>query len=212
MAEIRGKTRGRLAYNSALFEVATIRQILADYGAVAGRWCRKTRRHGLVSLRLRGSQSESYNDPRLEHTQDYMDRKTASNHNWSGSGKRFSANGRLVSRTISLNWAEPLSLLRRLFAQIEEAFKLSIPLVSLVQAPTITKLAKVIHAADSSNAWQLPGDNSGGRCSSPSLLHSRRIGKPANVPQLGAALESGSAGLWVAAARIRRQTGSSDKN
>jgi phthiocerol/phenolphthiocerol synthesis type-I polyketide synthase E len=40
-----------------------------------------------------------------------------------------------------------------LFAQIEEAFKLRIPLVTLVQAPTIKKLAKVIHPPGSSDAW-----------------------------------------------------------
>src|SRR5258708_10995020 len=44
-------------------------------------------------------------------------------------------------------------LAARLFAQIEEDFKLRIPLVTLVQAPTIKKLAQVIHLPGSPDAW-----------------------------------------------------------
>src|SRR5260370_16579317 len=44
-------------------------------------------------------------------------------------------------------------LATRVFAQIEEDFKLRIPLVTLVQAPTIEKLAKVIHLPGSPEAW-----------------------------------------------------------
>jgi pimeloyl-ACP methyl ester carboxylesterase len=141
-----------LQYNSALFEVATIRQILADYGAVLGA-VSKNPEARVGELEIARSQSESDNDPRLEHTQDYMGPKD-----------------RIESQLVRL-WEAVLGkrsigieddffelggtslLAARLFAQIEEAFKLSIPLVTLVQAPTITKLAKVIHAADSSNAW-----------------------------------------------------------
>src|SRR5258708_13360689 len=43
-------------------------------------------------------------------------------------------------------------LAARLFAQIEEGFKLRMPLVTLVQAPTIKTLAKVIHLTHSPNA------------------------------------------------------------
>src|SRR5437879_12234273 len=44
-------------------------------------------------------------------------------------------------------------LAARLFAQVEEIFKLQIPLVTLLQAPTIQKLAKVIRLSDSSDSW-----------------------------------------------------------
>jgi thioesterase domain-containing protein/acyl carrier protein len=44
-------------------------------------------------------------------------------------------------------------LAARLFAQIEEDFKLRIPLVSLVKAPTIKKLAKIIHLPGSPDEW-----------------------------------------------------------
>src|SRR4029077_17345598 len=44
-------------------------------------------------------------------------------------------------------------LAARLFAQIEKDFKLRIPLVTLVQAPTIKELAKVIHLPGSPDAW-----------------------------------------------------------
>src|SRR5712675_371497 len=45
-------------------------------------------------------------------------------------------------------------LAARLFAQIEETFNLSVPLVTLIQAPTIGKLAKVIRTSDWLEAWQ----------------------------------------------------------
>jgi len=44
-------------------------------------------------------------------------------------------------------------LAARLFARIEEVFKLSIPLVTLIHAPTIKKLAKFIRASGPPDIW-----------------------------------------------------------
>jgi len=78
-----------LQYNSDLFEAATIRQILANYGAVLGVMS-KIRKRGLVSSRLRGSRQKMITvHGSNTHPKTTWDRKTLSNHNWFSSGKRF---------------------------------------------------------------------------------------------------------------------------
>ena len=141
-----------LQYNSNLFEVATIRQILEDYGGVLGA-VSKNPEARVGELEIVRSQSERDNYPRLEHTQDYVGPKDGIESQlvrlWEAVlGKRSIG---IEDDFFELGGTSLLAA--RLFTQIEETFKLSIPLVTLVQAPTITKLAKVIHAADSSNAW-----------------------------------------------------------
>jgi len=142
-----------LQYNSDLFEVATIRQILADYGAVLGAMSKnlETRIGELEIMRL---QAESDNYPRLEHPrQDSVP-------------PNDSIESQLVTLWEAVFDKRPVGieddffelggtslLAARLFAQIEEVFQLRLPLVTLVQTPTIKKLAKVIHPTGSSDAW-----------------------------------------------------------
>jgi thioesterase domain-containing protein/acyl carrier protein len=142
-----------LQYNSDLFEVATIRQILADYGGVLGAMSKnlETRIGELGITRL---QAESDNYPLLEHPpQDYVP-------------PNDSIELQLVTLWEAVFDKRPVGieddffelggtslLAARLFAQIEEVFKLRIPLITLVQTPTIKKLAKVIHPTGASDAW-----------------------------------------------------------
>jgi pimeloyl-ACP methyl ester carboxylesterase len=141
-----------LQYNSDLFEVATIRQILADYGAVLDVMSKnlEARAGELGIARL---QTESDSHSRSEHPpQDYI-------------GPQDSIESQLVKLWEAFFDKRPVGiaddffelggtslLAARLFAQVEEAFKLRIPLVTLIQAPTIEKLAKVIRPSGSSDA------------------------------------------------------------
>jgi thioesterase domain-containing protein/acyl carrier protein len=142
-----------LQYNSDLFEPDTIRQILADYGTVLGVMSKNPEAQvGELGIAMR--QAESRNHQRLEHApQAYM-------------GPRDSIESRLVKLWEAVLDKRPVGieddffelggtslLAARLFAQIEEDFKLRIPLVTLVQAPTIKKLATVIHGPGSADAW-----------------------------------------------------------
>jgi thioesterase domain-containing protein/acyl carrier protein len=142
-----------LQYNSDLFEADTIRQILADYGTVLG-IISKDPEAQVGELGIAMLQTESRNHPRLEHAlQAYM-------------GPRDNVESQLVKlweavfdkRLVGIEddffeLGGTSLLATRLFAQIEERFKLRIPLVTLLQAPTIKKLAKLIHVSDSPDAW-----------------------------------------------------------
>jgi len=142
-----------LQYNSDLFEPDTIRQILADYGTVLG--IMSTNPEAQVGeLGIAMLQTESRNHQRLEDApQAYM-------------GPRDSIESRLVKLWEAVLDKRPVGieddffelggtslLAARLFAQIEEDFKLRIPLVTLVKAPTIKKLANVIHLPGAPDAW-----------------------------------------------------------
>ena len=142
-----------LQYNSDLFEAGTIRQILADYATVLG--IIATNQQAQVGeLGIAMPRAESSNHQRLEPSpQAYM-------------GPRDSVESQLVKLWEAVLDKRPVGidddffelggtslLAARLFAQIEEDFKLRIPLVTLVQAPTIKKLAEVIHLPGSPDAW-----------------------------------------------------------
>lgn len=142
-----------LQYNRELFEVATIRQILSDYGAVLGA-ISKNLGTQVGELGIMGLLAESDDHPRLEHPpQDYLP-----------------PNDIIESRLLQLWEAvfakRPIGidddffelggtslLAARLFAQIGETFHLSIPLVTLLKAPTIKTLAKFVRASGSPEAW-----------------------------------------------------------
>jgi len=141
-----------LQYNSDLFEVDTIRQILADYGAVftviSKNLDARVDEFGIGRL-----QAKSDNHQQPEHpSQNYV-------------GPKDSIESQLIQLWELLFDKRPVGieddffelggtslLAARLFAQIEETFKLSIPLVTLIQAPTIKRLTKVIRASDSSRS------------------------------------------------------------
>jgi thioesterase domain-containing protein len=142
-----------LQYNSDLLESDTIRQILADYGTVLG--IMSTNPEAQVGeLGIAMLQAESRSSQRLEPApQTYM-------------GPRDSIESELVKLWEAVLDKRPVGieddffelggtslLAARLFAQIEEDFKLRIPLVTLVQSPTIKKLAKVIHLPGAPDAW-----------------------------------------------------------
>jgi thioesterase domain-containing protein/acyl carrier protein len=142
-----------LQYNFDLFEAETIRQILADYGTVL-RIMSKDPEAQVGELGIAVLQTESRNHSQLEHAlQAYME-------------PRDNVESQLVKLWEAVFDKRPVGieddffelggtslLAARLFAQIEERFKLSIPLVTLVQAPTIKKLATLIHVSDSPDAW-----------------------------------------------------------
>jgi thioesterase domain-containing protein/acyl carrier protein len=142
-----------LQYNSDLFESDTIRQILVDYATVLG-IIAKNPEAQVGKLGIAMLQAESRNHPQLEPApQPYM-------------GPRDSVESQLVKLWEAVLGKRPIGieddffelggtslLAARLFAQIEEDFKLRIPLIALVQAPTIKKLAKVIHLPGSPDAW-----------------------------------------------------------
>jgi pimeloyl-ACP methyl ester carboxylesterase len=143
-----------LQYNSDLFDVATIRQILADYGAVLDVMSKNLEvRVGEIGIARLQTESDSHSRP--EHPpQDYI-------------GPQDSIESQLVKLWEAFFDKRPVGiaddffelggtslLAARLFAQIEEAFKLRIPLVTLIQAPTIEKLAKVIRPSGSSDTWR----------------------------------------------------------
>jgi pimeloyl-ACP methyl ester carboxylesterase len=127
--------------------------MLADYGTVLGIMSKnpeaQVSEFGIARL-----QAESRNHQRLEPAlQAYI-------------GPRDSVESQLVKLWEAVLDKRPVGieddffelggtslLAARLFAQIEEDFKLRIPLVALVQAPTIKKLAKVIHVPSSPDAW-----------------------------------------------------------
>jgi len=142
-----------LQYNSDLFEPDTIRQILADYGTVLS--IMSTNPEAQVGeLGIALLQKESCNHQRLEPApQAYV-------------GPRDSIESELVKVWEAVLDKRPVGieddffelggtslLAARLFAKIEEDFKLRIPLVTLVKAPTINKLAKVIHLPGTPDAW-----------------------------------------------------------
>jgi len=141
-----------IQYNSDLFEPDTIRQILADYGTVLGIMSNNPEAQ-VGELGIAMLQMESRNHQRLEHAPHaYL-------------GPRDSIESRLVKLWEAVLDKRPVGieddffelggtslLAARLFAQIEEDFKLRIPLVTLVQAPTIKELAKVIHLPGSPDA------------------------------------------------------------
>ena len=142
-----------LQYNSDLFEAGTIRQILADYGTVLG-IIAKNPEAQVGELGIAMPRAESLNHQRLEPApQAYMQ-------------PRDSVESQLVKLWEAVLNKRPVGieddffelggtslLAARLFAQIEEDFKLRIPLVTLVQASTIKKLAKVIHQPGGPDAW-----------------------------------------------------------
>jgi len=143
-----------LQYNSDLFEADTLRQILADYGTVLG--IMSTNPEAQVGeLGISMLQAESRRYQQLEHApQAYK-------------GPRDSVESQLVKLWEAVLDKRPVGIeddffelggtsliAARLFAQIEEGFKLKIPLVTLVQASTIKKLAKVIHRPGSPDAWR----------------------------------------------------------
>jgi thioesterase domain-containing protein/acyl carrier protein len=142
-----------LQYNSDLFEADTVRQVLEDYVSVLGIMSEnpeaQVRELGIARL-----QTESGNHQRLDAVpQAYM-------------GPRDSVESQLVKLWESV-LDKPVGIeddffelggtsliAARLFAQIEEDLKLRIPLVTLVQAPTIKQLAEVIRLPGSPDAWQ----------------------------------------------------------
>ena len=142
-----------LQYNRELFEVGTIRQILSDYGAVLGAISRnlETRVGELGIMRLL---AEGDNYRRIEHPlQDYVPPKDT-------------IESRLLQLWEAVFAKRPIGidddffelggtslLAARLFAQIGETFHLSIPLVTLLKAPTIKTLAKFVRASGSPEAW-----------------------------------------------------------
>jgi len=142
-----------LQYNSDLFEAGTVRQILADYGTVLGIMSKNPEAQ-VGELGIAMLQAESRNSQRLEPAPEaYM-------------GPRDSIESELVKLWEAVLDKRPVGieddffelggtslLAARLFAKIEEDFKLRIPLVTLVKAPTIKKLAKVIHLPGAPNAW-----------------------------------------------------------
>ena len=142
-----------LQYNSDLFEPDTIRQILADYGAVLGTMSNNPEAQ-VGDLGIAMPRAESRNYQRLEPApQAYM-------------GPRDSIESELVKLWEAVLDKRPVGieddffelggtslLAARLFAEIEEDFKLRIPLVTLVQAPTIEKLAKVIQRPGTPDEW-----------------------------------------------------------
>jgi pimeloyl-ACP methyl ester carboxylesterase len=142
-----------LQYNSDLFEAATIRRILADYGALLGVISQNPEAR-IDELEIMRLQPENDNYLRLERrSQDHV-------------GSNYSVESELVQLWEAAFNKRPIGieddffelggtslLAARLFAQIEEVFKLTIPLVTLLQAPTIKKLAKVIHPTCSPDAW-----------------------------------------------------------
>jgi thioesterase domain-containing protein/acyl carrier protein len=142
-----------LQYNSDLFEADTIRQILADYATVLSIMSKNPEAQ-VGELGIAMLQAESRKHQRLKHApQAYK-------------GPRDSVESQLVKLWEAVLDKRPVGieddffelggtslLAARLFAQIEEDFKLKIPLVTLVQAPTIKKLAKVIHLHGSPDAW-----------------------------------------------------------
>jgi pimeloyl-ACP methyl ester carboxylesterase/acyl carrier protein len=142
-----------LQYNSDLFEVATIRQILTDYGAVLVAMSKKLETQ-VGELEITWLQAEGNNYPRVEHPpQGYVPPKDSIE---SQLGKLWEAIVDKQPIGIKDDFFElgGTSLLAaRLFAQIEEVFELSMPLVTLVHAPTIEKLAKFIRASGSPGAW-----------------------------------------------------------
>jgi len=141
-----------LQYNSDLFEAATTRQILADYGAMLGVMS-KNPEVRVGDFEIGRLQTEGHNRQQRETpSQDYVEPNNSIESQlvklWEGVFDK-----RPVGIEDDFFEFGGTSLLAsRLFAQIEEVFKLSIPLVTLIQAPTIKKLAKVIRASDSSHS------------------------------------------------------------
>ena len=143
-----------LQYNSELFEADTIRQILADYGTVLGIMSKNPEAQ-VGELGIAMLQADGRNHQRLERApQAYK-------------GPRDNVESQLVNLWEAVLDKRPVGieddffelggtslLAARLFALIEEGFKLKIPLVTLVQASTIKKLAKVIHRPGSTDAWR----------------------------------------------------------
>jgi thioesterase domain-containing protein/acyl carrier protein len=142
-----------LQYNSDLFEADTIRQILADYGTVLSIMSKNPEAQvGELGIAIVRGESRNHQPP--EHApQAYI-------------GPRDNVESQLVKLWEAVLDKRPVGieddffelggtslLAARLFAQIEEDFKLRIPLVTLVQAPTIKKLAKVIYLPGSPEAW-----------------------------------------------------------
>ena len=139
-----------LQYNSDLFQVHTIRQLLADYGAVLN-VITKNLEASVDELgigKLRAESCDNHQQP--EHlSQDYV-------------GPKDTIESQLIQLWESVFDKRPIGieddffelggtslLAARLFGKIEETFKLSIPLVTLLQAATIKKLTDVIRASDS---------------------------------------------------------------
>ena len=135
-----------LQYNSDLFEPATIRQILEDYGAALE----------LMSKNPAGRVSELAIQKQRVAIEGQQPEYASTEH--------VAPNGDIESRLLAFWEAvldkRPISVnddffelggdsLRaaRLFAQIEQVFNLSIPLGTLLQAPTIATLSKVISQA-----------------------------------------------------------------
>ena len=137
-----------LQYNSDLFEVDTIRQILADYGAVLS-VISKNPEAPVDELGIGKLQAESDNHQQPENPLPaYV-------------GPNDIIESQLIQLWESVFDKRPISieddffelggtslLAARLFGQIEETFELSIPLAALLQAPTIKKLTNVIRAPD----------------------------------------------------------------
>ena len=151
--KLEGKLEIDLQYNSDLFEAGTIRRMLEDYGTVLGIMSKNPEAQ-VSELGIAMLQAESRNYQQLESApQSYI-------------GARDSVESQLVKLWEAVFDKRPIGieddffelggtslLAARLFAQIEEDFKLRIPLVTLVQAPTIKKLAQVIHLPGSPDAW-----------------------------------------------------------
>ena len=143
-----------LQYNSDLFEADTIRQILADYATVLGIMSTNPEaRVGELGIAMLQAESRKYQQ--LEHAPQAYKRP------------RDSVESQLVKLWEAVLDKRPVGIeddffelggtsliAARLFALIEEGFKVKIPLVTLVQASTIKKLARVIHRPGSPDAWR----------------------------------------------------------
>jgi thioesterase domain-containing protein/acyl carrier protein len=142
-----------LQYNSDLFEAGTIRRMLADYGTVLDIMSKNPEAQ-VGKLGIARLQVENRNHQQPDRAlQAYL-------------GPRDSIESQLVKLWEAVLDKRPVGieddffelggtslLAARLFAQIEEDFKLRIPLVTLVQAPTIKKLAQVIYLPGSPDTW-----------------------------------------------------------
>ncbi len=153
LLERREGVRAQLEYNPDLFEAATIQQILNSYKRILEELVACPERR-LAELPRPVPRAKSQADSRAVTTPSGKRRKTDE-----------------TSRRLTQIWEEVLgthpigpdqdyfdlgghSLLAvRLFAQIESAFHVRLPLATLVQAPTIEALAEILRNGEGAKGW-----------------------------------------------------------
>jgi len=152
LLERREGVRAQLEYNPGLFEAATIKEILSRYEAVLSAFAAdpEQRISGLpLSMRPRPEPAPPPSPSRLERALPQDETEKELTKIWEDL-LRVRPIG-LYQNYFELGGNSLLAV--RLFAHIEKVFKINLPLSTLIKAPTIAELARILRKRGREENW-----------------------------------------------------------